>query len=212
MTSQKKIEANRRNAKKSTGPRSAKGKQHASKNAIKFGIYAGPKLLPGENEDEYNALVASLVKAFGPEGPIEWMYVTLIAGAMTRLKRVDIAEYAVYVREIDDFVRTFEYPNPELLHPFALETILGVHAIRPMDFVGDRLRDQRKRGVGDIQEYMEALLELQRNRALNAKPLGPDYSPRPLLPDPTDPPCISAPIVNKARSAGPRKNKAKNPP
>jgi hypothetical protein len=38
MASQKQIEANRRNARKSTGPRSASGKKRASRNALKHGL------------------------------------------------------------------------------------------------------------------------------------------------------------------------------
>ena len=40
-TSPNKIEANRRNAKKSTGPRSAAGKAKSSRNAVKHGLLAG---------------------------------------------------------------------------------------------------------------------------------------------------------------------------
>ena len=38
MATQKQIEANRRNARKSTGPRSASGKKRASRNALKHGL------------------------------------------------------------------------------------------------------------------------------------------------------------------------------
>ena len=38
MATQKQIEANRRNARKSSGPRSASGKKRASRNALKHGL------------------------------------------------------------------------------------------------------------------------------------------------------------------------------
>ena len=60
MTSEKKIEANRRNALKSTGPRTKKGKALASRNALTHALYAGRQVLPGESEKEYRALLASL--------------------------------------------------------------------------------------------------------------------------------------------------------
>lgn len=48
MTSLRKVEANRRNAARSTGPRSVQGKLRASRNALKHGLST-----PATNEPEY---------------------------------------------------------------------------------------------------------------------------------------------------------------
>ena len=106
MTSPKKVAANRRNAEKSTGPRTEMGKQRTSRNALTLKIYAGPQLLPGESKAEYDALVASLAKALMPEGPIEGIYFMQIVGDMMRLKRVDIAEHSFISWNVLDNVDT----------------------------------------------------------------------------------------------------------
>jgi hypothetical protein len=46
MTSASKIAANRRNASRSTGPRSAEGKMRASRNALKYGLSLNVRLEP----------------------------------------------------------------------------------------------------------------------------------------------------------------------
>ena len=56
MTSPKQIEANRRNAKKSSGPRTAGGKSIAKLNASKHGLLAEQVVIPGEDFEEFEAL------------------------------------------------------------------------------------------------------------------------------------------------------------
>ncbi len=50
-TSPNKVDANRRNAKKSTGPRSAAGKAKSSRNAVKHGLLAG-RIVLADHKDE----------------------------------------------------------------------------------------------------------------------------------------------------------------
>jgi hypothetical protein len=49
--SDKKIEANRRNALKSTGPRTTEGKAAVRLNALRHGLRSEEVLLPGEDEE-----------------------------------------------------------------------------------------------------------------------------------------------------------------
>jgi hypothetical protein len=49
MTSQKRINANRRNARKSTGPKTRRGKAAVSLNSLWHGAFATDLLLPGED-------------------------------------------------------------------------------------------------------------------------------------------------------------------
>ena len=50
MTSDKQADANRRNARKSTGPKTPEGKAVARLNAVKHGLLSQEVLLPGEDE------------------------------------------------------------------------------------------------------------------------------------------------------------------
>jgi hypothetical protein len=51
MTSDRKAEANRQNALKSTGPKTPEGKAAVRLNAVKHGLLSEQVLLPGEDED-----------------------------------------------------------------------------------------------------------------------------------------------------------------
>ena len=51
--SQKQIDANRRNAKKSTGPKTKEGKAKSAMNSIKYGIYSDKYLIKDESPVEF---------------------------------------------------------------------------------------------------------------------------------------------------------------
>lgn len=94
MTSKAKIEANRRNAKMSTGPKSEIGKRRVSGNAISHGGYAVTKVLPFENQNEYNALVQSTMDYWQPQGAQELICAKQIADCIWRYQRIARAEMA----------------------------------------------------------------------------------------------------------------------
>ena len=54
------LEANRKNAEKSTGPRTAEGKEIVSRNALKHGLFSRYLLLDDEDPAEYQALLDDL--------------------------------------------------------------------------------------------------------------------------------------------------------
>jgi hypothetical protein len=84
--SDRKIAANRENAKKSTGPRTAPGKAVSSLNAMTHGIFAkhavatAPFLM--ENPADYLALLESIRAQFSPSGILEDSLVQAIASDM----------------------------------------------------------------------------------------------------------------------------------
>jgi hypothetical protein len=54
-----------------TGPRSLKGKAISSMNAVKHGAYAKTKVLPHEDEKEYQRLTRNMYKDLRPKGTVE---------------------------------------------------------------------------------------------------------------------------------------------
>lgn len=89
MTTEKAIEANRRNALKSTGPKSPEGKARSSANAVKHGLSSGTWLLLDEDHEEFEAFTAGLFCALDPKGPLESALVDRIAGLFWRLGRAE---------------------------------------------------------------------------------------------------------------------------
>ena len=70
MTSQKQIEANRRNAQKSTGPNSPAGRARSKLNALKHGLTAEQVVITGEDPAAFEALRDDLYAHYQPADPV----------------------------------------------------------------------------------------------------------------------------------------------
>jgi hypothetical protein len=92
MTSQKQIEANRRNALKSTGPKTGDGKAKSRMNALRHGLTAGQAVLPHEDEDDYEKLREGMLDSHAPEDSAEIALVEELANAYWRLMRLHRVE------------------------------------------------------------------------------------------------------------------------
>src|SRR3954447_12200862 len=79
--SERKLQANRRNAKKSTGPRTKGGKGYSRMNAIKHGFYAEKAKLTlcGEEEAEFSDLCAEMRFELSTSGVLEELEAERIA-------------------------------------------------------------------------------------------------------------------------------------
>ena len=96
MTTQAQIEANRRNAQKSTGPKTDEGKAASSRNALKHGLTAQQLILFDETAEDFAAFLAELRQDHAPADATEAVLVERIAVAHWRLRRVWRAEAALF--------------------------------------------------------------------------------------------------------------------
>jgi hypothetical protein len=70
IISQRKIEANRRNAKKSTGPKTEEGKARSAMNSIKYGIYSDKYLIKDESYEEFDNYRRKILKCLNPTNAV----------------------------------------------------------------------------------------------------------------------------------------------
>ena len=89
MTSEKQIAANRENAKKSTGPRTAEGKARCSGNAIKHGLRARDRVvLNQESAEQFEAMRLCLLEEMQIGSAVEKLLLEDMAAAAWRLRRI----------------------------------------------------------------------------------------------------------------------------
>jgi hypothetical protein len=70
MTSYRQIDANRRNALRSTGPKTEAGKQVSRCNALRHGLTAETVVAALEDAEDYKAFEAAITAATGQRSPI----------------------------------------------------------------------------------------------------------------------------------------------
>jgi hypothetical protein len=87
MRSDKQIQAARENGAKSRGPKTPEGKVHSSQNATKHGFLAKTLLLPNEDQSDFEAIAASYIAKFQPEGPVETHLVEELIACYWRQRR-----------------------------------------------------------------------------------------------------------------------------
>lgn len=87
MVSQRQLEANRRNAQNSTGPKTQEGKATVAKNAIKHGILSGEAVTYGENQQVFEAFRDEMFETLAPLGAMELLLADRIVDCAWRMRR-----------------------------------------------------------------------------------------------------------------------------
>jgi hypothetical protein len=101
MATRKQIEANRRNAQKSTGPKTEEGKSKSKFNALTHGMTAEVAVLPHEDKLSYEDLRQATIESYQPANGAELMLVELVAvnyWRLLRARRVETATMDLHIR------------------------------------------------------------------------------------------------------------------
>ncbi len=101
MTSFRQIEANRRNATKSTGPVTEEGKQRSRCNAVRHGLTAETVIGALEDAEDYKAFEAAIIADYDAQSAVERELVLRLAGLLWRLRRATTMETGLFEIQAD---------------------------------------------------------------------------------------------------------------
>src|ERR1043165_635503 len=96
MSSYRQIEANRRNALKSTGPNSESGKEASRRNAVRPGRTAETVIGALEEAEDYRAFEAAITADYDAQSAVERELVLRLASILWRLRRATIMETGLF--------------------------------------------------------------------------------------------------------------------
>jgi hypothetical protein len=96
VTSYSQFNANRRNARKSTGPTTEDGKRRSRCNAVRHGLTAETVIGVLEDIEDYNAFEATIIADYDAQSAIERELVRRLAGLLWRLRRATTMETGLF--------------------------------------------------------------------------------------------------------------------
>jgi hypothetical protein len=88
MTSFRQIEVNRRNALRSTGPKTDEGKRQTRRNALRHGLTAETVIDGLEDGEDYRAFEAAVIAGYDARTAVERELVLRLASLLWRLRRI----------------------------------------------------------------------------------------------------------------------------
>jgi hypothetical protein len=121
MSSYRQIEANRRNALKSTGPKTDAGKQVSRCNAVRHGLTTETVLSALEDAEDYKAFEAAITADYDAQSAVERELVLRLASILWRLRRATTMETGLF--EIQAQQQLHDYPQNRQLFSNSREVI-----------------------------------------------------------------------------------------
>ena len=100
MTTAKQVEANRKNAARSTGPRTEDGRKKSALNALQHGMTSESPVLPTEDAGHYKEFRAQLILDLAPKGATEERVAEEIVDYSWRLRRANNLELGILARGV----------------------------------------------------------------------------------------------------------------
>jgi len=152
MSTQKQIDANRRNAQKSTGPKTPAGLAAIRYNAVKHGLTASQAVLDIEDKANFKHLLNTFRSEYNPVGTMENLLVEQMVFAAWRLRRHRILETAVFNKRMTDHKPSFrELTDIEQLAYAMQENFTGLNPFSNLARYESKLERSLYRALRHLQ-------------------------------------------------------------
>jgi len=102
MTSFRQWQANRNNARKSTGPITEEGKKNSRSNAVRHGLTAETVIGALEDAEDYRAFEAAVIEDYDAQSAVERELVLRLASLLWRLRRATTVETGLFEIQAND--------------------------------------------------------------------------------------------------------------
>src|ERR1700720_4457844 len=99
MSSFRQIEANRRNARQSTGPVTEEGKKRSRQNALRHGLTAETVINALEDAEDYAAFEMAVTADYDAQSAVERELVLRLASLLWRLRRATAIEAGLFKQQ-----------------------------------------------------------------------------------------------------------------
>jgi len=155
MATAAQVTANQANATHSTGPKTPEGKAAAARNSTKHGLSGAFTVLPHEDQDEFDVLLACFRDDFKPANQHESFLVEQMVQSRWRLARAQRLEAAMFEQMLNGYIPAGE----------------DQRIAAKLNSGGDRaLATIQRYATAAERSYYKAHTELMKSRQLRNKP------------------------------------------
>jgi hypothetical protein len=188
--SKRRIEANRANAKKSTGPKTAEGKAISSRNAVSHGLCATSFVIDNEKLDDYKRFRDEYIARYAPRDVVEVDLVDRMVHSSWNLRRTWTMQNELLNLEMFRMRGSLDKEFAEI--PEHTRTVFAFEKVAEKPTLS-LLNRYEARQSGEYQRALKTLLDLKKYVPL--APPGPTLRDEPTEPEP---PANQSPATNPA--------------
>src|SRR5260370_41265590 len=144
---------NRKNASRSTGPKTEAGKHRSSLNAMRHGLTGHTVVMPAEDLDAYNAFTEKSFAELKPVGFLEKQFAQVIADTSWRLNRIPALESNLMALAFDEHSDSINTEHPEAHAALVIIEAMReqTRALSTISMHGERLSRQLERTLPRLQ-------------------------------------------------------------
>jgi len=186
MATASQINANRENAKASTGPQTAEGKAKSSRNNTKFGLFATSNCVQPEEKEDYDDFCSKLWSTLAPADPVEEVTAAEFVRNAWRLRRCAMAEETLgeivaRFQASQNKARNTDHPTADpMIYPTYLPTQTAIDRARTS------AQNSMRRAKADLDK-MQAARKKQPAPALQVEVLQVEPNSEPVTPEKPEP-------------------------
>ena len=173
MISEKQLEANRRNAQRSTGPKTEEGKKVAALNARRHHLTGQVTTMTEADRIMHDAFSAAIVENLAPEGAMETQLAQRIATDSWRLNRISAVEDNLYALGHSAKSDEIETEDPEIHAAMTAAKVFKAESkqLQLLTLYDQRINRNIQKNVAMLQALQSARLAKREAEMKEAKKL-----------------------------------------
>ena len=154
MSSFRKIDANRRNAQRSTGPVTEDGKRRSRRNALRHGLTAETVIDALEDAEDYAAFEMTVTADYDAQSAVERELVLRLASVLWRLRRATAIESGLFKIQARHLLQFRQQRRTHRVRQFIRDGIYR-HAVSTEGDTGGRAAEPMDAGSPSIQHMAD---------------------------------------------------------
>ena len=173
MISEKQLDANRRNAQHSTGPKTEEGKRNSSHNACRHNLTGQVTAMTDEDCIAHDAFANAMIASMAPEGALEIQLAQRVATDSWRLNRASAIEDNLFAMGFSNHAEEFSAQHPQVQAAYASARVFTVESkqLERLTLYEQRINRSLQKNLALLQSLQATRKEQRRQEITDAKKL-----------------------------------------